>query len=90
MKRMSDLELDNPKLIIEMIDNLTVEARCNDCKSINIAVIMKRIPIEVKREEHENKESKYKSLYTCEYGDSGCDGYDDDVYACDKHSGVKR
>ncbi len=47
---MSDITLNDPKMIIEVIDNLTVEARCNDCNSINIAVIMRRIPIEVKKE----------------------------------------
>ena len=25
---------------------------------------------------------------TCIYGDRGCSGFDDDVYACSKHTGV--
>ena len=39
------LELEDPKLILEVIDKLTVQARCNKCKSDDIAVIIKRISL---------------------------------------------
>ncbi len=42
---MTDIELTDPKLIIEINDRITVQAKCNECKSDNIAVII-RIPIE--------------------------------------------
>ncbi len=39
------IELEDPKLILEVIDKLTVQARCNKCKSDDIAVIIKRISL---------------------------------------------
>ena len=44
-KEMPDIELEDPKLILEVIDKLTVQARCNKCKSDDIAVIIKRISL---------------------------------------------
>lgn len=43
---MPDIELEDPKLVLEVIDKLTVQARCNECKSDNIAIIIKRIPLD--------------------------------------------
>ena len=42
---MKGLDITPPKLIIEIVDNITVEAKCNDCQSDNIAVTVKRIPM---------------------------------------------
>ncbi len=46
MTNITDIELTDPKLIIEINDRITVQAKCNECKSDNIAVIIRRIPIE--------------------------------------------
>lgn len=41
---MSNIEIKDPKLIIRVVDTITVHAKCNDCNSDNIAVIIERIP----------------------------------------------
>ena len=40
------IDLSGPKTQIEVVDTLVVKAKCNDCKSGNIAVTIERHPIE--------------------------------------------
>ena len=40
------IQLTGPMKMMKIRDTITIETKCNDCKSDNIAVIVRRIPIE--------------------------------------------